>query len=501
MKLFTSVSLRFFVALQIVLGDMCEEFCFTQLGPSGCPKGSWCKNNYDCHGLFWTGPDRRGVCVLDGIRPCTDTYPVLCNEAVARLTQPTSTTTTTTTTTTRSPRTQTGSQDLSFIDLIFPLLAPLVCNPYVRINFLHEGRNLGYWAVFDSAAQSSYAMLEPPVQSGRLPLSLEPRFCPLFGSHADYPISRPANASEAYSLRSRSSRDILTNPGTLAFGIVLRRFNHSGTIDERARIFSGGGQSFEFDLRNMYLVPPPGDGYRVLLGSAYDSDFARAAGTFALIPGSYILNGYRMAVGRGAADFVQQFCANGTPIIWYYLSCRRSWSTIGTMELVSSADTIFSPHYTNIQQTVELLIDTGALRYWYATSEMVDRVRAILRAHGATESLDSSPTSSILYQNCFQSVLQSLPTFTIRLSPLTTYLFSHRYVNEIRVEPSQYLTFPHDEPLATCRLSLINGQVHYRDRILVSNNFLMMGISVFDRENARFGFCPKDDTRINQWIS
>ncbi len=73
--------LYFFAAMNFAAADMCQQFCLSELNPVMCARGSWCKNNYDCHNLFWNDASRRRICLLGSYPGCTPTYPVLCNEA------------------------------------------------------------------------------------------------------------------------------------------------------------------------------------------------------------------------------------------------------------------------------------------------------------------------------------------------------------------------------------------------------------------------------------
>ena len=61
-------------------GDMCNNFCVRELSESECAKGPYCKNNYDCHSLFWTESSPR-ICVFTGSGTCRNVIPVLCSEA------------------------------------------------------------------------------------------------------------------------------------------------------------------------------------------------------------------------------------------------------------------------------------------------------------------------------------------------------------------------------------------------------------------------------------
>ena len=464
-----------FVAIcDIALADMCEDLCLSPMNPSGCPKGSWCKNNYDCHGLFWTSADRLSVCVLDGPAPCTDRFPVLCNEAEAAMRLGT------------VPTPPVGHDDqeqqLSFLDLHFALPSEYNSNPFVRVSYVFEGRNLGYWALFDSAAWESYVMLEPLLTStGERLRFTEPSN---EGSNDNEPIWRRAAPQEGYFLRSGSATP--TNPGTLTFGIIGREFTHSGTISERIRLFTGN-QTFEFDDDHLTLVPPPGDGYRALLGTSYNSAFARSAGSFALVPGLTNFNKYRMVVGRGASEFVEQFCASETPLTWYPLSCPHTWSIVGTMTLSGNHPSV----PVDIRRGVELYFDTGAGKFLFVTPEILNRVREILLSLGA-ERLLTSDSAREYYRNCSSSITQFLPTVSIRLNG------GGSYVNEFLFMPSDYIEAydRHSE----CELHLRNGEVDRPNKILVSNQIISAGVSVFDHDNARFGFCVKNTARIDEYL-
>jgi hypothetical protein len=68
---------------------MCEEFCVQELSFADCHKGSWCKNGYDCHSLFWTGVENPRICVFGGVdATCGYANPVLCTESAVFLRSP-----------------------------------------------------------------------------------------------------------------------------------------------------------------------------------------------------------------------------------------------------------------------------------------------------------------------------------------------------------------------------------------------------------------------------
>ena len=92
------ITMRFTVALiamaASVSGDECHDFCVSNLGAAHCGFGSYCKNQFACHNLFWTSGAKDSICVL-GTPGCPGTIPVSCAEAG---------TTEVETTSTRAPR-------------------------------------------------------------------------------------------------------------------------------------------------------------------------------------------------------------------------------------------------------------------------------------------------------------------------------------------------------------------------------------------------------------
>ena len=76
---------RAHVELPFIPSNICEDFCFRELGYEMCAGRTWCKDNYDCHNLFWNNAERRRICVLDNYPGCMNTYPVLCGEVSDRV--------------------------------------------------------------------------------------------------------------------------------------------------------------------------------------------------------------------------------------------------------------------------------------------------------------------------------------------------------------------------------------------------------------------------------
>ena len=73
----------------LVWADVCSNFCVRELGPTGCGKGPWCKDNRRCQSLFWL--DREGsrprICLFAGDKEaCPTNEPVLCEDARVAMT-------------------------------------------------------------------------------------------------------------------------------------------------------------------------------------------------------------------------------------------------------------------------------------------------------------------------------------------------------------------------------------------------------------------------------
>jgi hypothetical protein len=129
------------IPLLTVLGDMCQDYCIERLGEPACSKGSYCKNNYDCHDLFWTTEEKTAICVFSSAHgECFDTFPVLCREVGSpsiRRSEPVSTT-------------------LHFRGYPFDVKF----HPYVKLSFEDDDRNLGFFAMFDTGSDISTVIIE-----------------------------------------------------------------------------------------------------------------------------------------------------------------------------------------------------------------------------------------------------------------------------------------------------------------------------------------------------
>ncbi len=70
-----------FTFLVSVLADECSDFCNRRLDSAACAQGSYCKNNYACHGLFWIDSTRSQICVLGFTEGCSTDIVVTCADA------------------------------------------------------------------------------------------------------------------------------------------------------------------------------------------------------------------------------------------------------------------------------------------------------------------------------------------------------------------------------------------------------------------------------------
>jgi hypothetical protein len=133
------------ILIPIVVGDICQDFCVELLGHAPCSKGSYCKSNLDCHGLFWTSTERTNICVFSEHGDCSNQYPVLCSETSSQNRNPMHTRTT----------------DPPTISL--NLTSCPSNRPYVKLSFLNQAQLMQvHYGVFDTASHDSYAISSVP---------------------------------------------------------------------------------------------------------------------------------------------------------------------------------------------------------------------------------------------------------------------------------------------------------------------------------------------------
>lgn len=349
-------------------------------------------------------------------------------------------------------------------------------SPYIKLKFSDDDRDLGFPALFDSGSHLSYSIIETSNASLATDISSQPNFTWVVGD----PISRPAVDGEAYRLSSRS--EFISEPGELCFGVDDRTFPYVGTISERIQIFNGATNNFTFSVPELLLVPPPGDGKRVLLGAALTSDFAFAVGVFALVPNLGL--GYNMFIGAAAASRVEEFCKyseTSPPILWYPLSLNATrWTARGHLEL---SHDLYGDSFEF--HDVELFFDTGASTALDASSQIIARVIEMMEAAGAQRLPDAGLVAR--FANCRPEIMTDLPVYRITVAgtePLTAYF-----------GPPRYIFFEEDR--SECSLMMVNGEFDSPNQIIVSMVFMRLFVTIFDRTHHRMGFCIPDGEKLD----
>ncbi len=351
-------------------------------------------------------------------------------------------------------------------------------HPYVKLSFLNEGRNLGYYAIFDTGAHRSYTFIETHGNPfDRSHTFWEPRDWILDERE---PIIRAAQDGEAY----RQNPSIVPrDPMMLGYGGdgEVRRFPSIGTIPENIRIFSGPS-SFTFHEPRLYLVPPPGDRTRLLLGASRASKFAAAAGAFAVIPSrrSDQRGDWQLLIGQNSTIHAQMYCRfDEEPIQWYNMTGTTGHTAVeGLIWLGASGSS------RQVVQRVEMVIDTGATYKISVSPVMMDAVVAEIESHGPRRIPSNS--SFPRFENCTHSLF-------------------YGHVLDLNLIPGSHLT--HDNPLSLrfsisgslemhhrsqqCTLDWSIGTVGGHNRILIGTKYLSEVVTVFDHTNERVGFCRR----------
>ena len=513
-----------------VMSDMCQDLCVRDLGRSGCPKGSWCKNGNDCQSLFWTTADRTNVCVYIGSSgTCLNRYPVLCHEATDRLggasgsataapttTPARATTTTTTTVTTTDPiptttvttthmiqstrttatassiestTTTTRSTIQHYIQAVTASGSrghqnedrPLTLHysalmlddrPRVKINFLGNGRNIGFSLMLDTGSERTHIVRangpEDIGANGLLGYSQQDGI-----DSSLEPVNRPARWREGY-------LDVGLAPETggrhtLYYGsdMHLKSVSVIRTIREVGQLYSEATKfvfEVEIDLTDKMQNGFTGIG---LLGAGPTSHFARTAGVFAFMGPPVDYNGSKKAsagslhiIGQDGGEHLNGVCRSGANIEFFTLEGHdnsKHWVVRGAME--SGA----------IRHEVSYIVDTGAAGV-YVTSDILMAVKAALVESGAI--LEPRPPGHKLrYKNCAR--YQSLPTIEYTVGTGSSAV-------TVSITPDDYL-FRKFLPEGTCVLELSEEKAG-TSRIL-SISILSKLLTVFDQTRNRIGFC------------
>ena len=576
----------FLILVPLVSSDICQDFCTQQLGSGDCSRGSYCKNNFDCHGLFWTSAEQSAICVYTGRDgSCPNRFPVLCREAASRLSAPsadmtqspvsttiptvtanfvsttvsqrsevippvTSTTLPPTTsnpttssqrrvapvtTTTPPPITTTpgilrrifnslrrnvvrptpiatnfvdpnvriyfspavippsrrARDNVTAVKLYFHYTRCSRSHPYVKLSFLNEGRNLGYYAIFDTGAHRSYTFIETHGNPfDRSHTFWEPRDWILDERE---PIIRAAQDGEAY----RQNPSIVPrDPMMLGYGVdnAIRGFPSIGTIQENIRLFSGPS-NFTFYEPRLFLVPPPGDRQRVLLGASRTSSFAAAAGAFAIIPSPYadtdIASNWQLLMGQNSTIYAQRYCRHDEePIFEWFraIAPHHFFAVEGLMWLQVPG----SSSRQSIQR-LEMIIDSGGTNQIWLTPVMMNAVVAEIESHGPRRI--PSNGSYPRFENCTRSFIDAAEVSELRVMPGGP--------DSPYDESALSLRFPfrgsidYHRSSQQCTLTWKIGTVGASpNRLLIGTKILSKLVTVFDHTNQRVGFCRRSQTPI-----
>ena len=466
-----------FVILRGISGDVCNDFCITKLGRFGCPNGSWCKNNYDCHSLFWTSAnDREDICIYTGREAnCTNDYPVLCADV---------------------PR-SVG------INLVYR--DPLVDHrPHIKMSLMNTGQNRGFPMLFDTG-------------SSRIIVAVRNRSIPVNSEYYAYanddqlndPVDRPAYCNEYFSTIESALSALngqyefrLHTFGTdcRVWGIVT-----FGFLTDTVRLFSGSS-TFEFQSE-VYLAHPPNRPADYLLGANKMSSFARSAKVFAYI-GSYAYlgmqnhlpqfskwyhNGY-CVIGPDAVREAERTCSGGRMFIhrgvfghrrrwrssksltWFNSPSERDWVINGGIQLGNGPIQELSMH-----------LDTGAsASNFHVTSEIENELISRMLSLGyVLKPPGTDSQGGVAFTNC----TPHRGRWADQLPPIHYYFWNQTIHDSVRITiPARRYTF-WSEDGGDCGIGIQNGLTKNGSELLVGTRALYSMATVFDLSSNRIGIC------------
>ena len=500
------------ILIPFSFGDICQDFCTQQLGPHGCSRGSYCKNNYDCHGLFWTSAEQLSVCVYTGRDDeCSNRFPVLCRDAASSLSAQSADMTcspvttgippTTSARNTTDPRRDIFSvpaghlQSLLARDNVTSVKLYYLermwgrSHPYVKLSFLNEGRNLGYYAVFDTGSDISYTFTE--TRDNLFNRSHTPWDPSNWIYDHGEPIIRAAQDGEAY----RPNPSVVPrNPTILRYGVAdaIRGFPSFGTIQENIRLFSGPS-NFTFYEPRLFLVPPPGDRLRVLLGASRTSSFAAAAGAFAIIPSPYadtdIASNWQLLMGQNSTIYAQRYCRHDEePIFEWFraIAPHHFFAVEGLMWLQV-------PGSSSRQsgQRLEMIIDSGGTNQIWLTPVMMNVVVAEIESHGPRRI--PSNGSYPRFENCTRSFIDAAEVSELRVMPGGPDSPYDESALSLRFPFRGSIDYHRSSQQCTLKWRIgALGESH--NRLLIGTKILSKLVTVFDHTNQRVGFCRRSRT-------
>jgi hypothetical protein len=493
----------------IVFGDMCQDFCIVQLGQETCHKGSYCKKNYDCHNLFWTSEERTGICVFTGRGECTNRYPVLCLEADTSRIRPHVPTSTIAPTTTSMPTSQPGflrrmftrffpptratqsaqqqlGDNVIALEVHFLSTTNFRSHPYIKLSFEKEGRNLGYFAVFDTGSEKTYILAETEATHfSQSDVPWEPR---IFRQGIGEPIDRPADEGEGYRL---SRNQVPRNPQTLAYGEdgAHRFFESFGTINDTVTVFSGASNQFTFHAPEIHLVRPPGDRFRALLGAQPGSAFGTAAEVFAVVPSppySFVDSDWQLLIGLNSSNRAQVYCSPDDPTLRWFPQIGSFWWKIqGRMWLARGGPSRMSREST-VMENIEMVLDTGGTDRIHLSPLMMDVVIAELESFGPRRI--PSEGQYPRFTNCTNALRRNGQVLGLRIQPGT----QRSTLDPLSLEFPIINHLEFDEHITgECTLMWKVGTTGAPNTVLIGTAYLSKMVTVFDSLHDSIGLCRR----------
>ena len=464
-----------------VSGDMCADFCIRQLGPAGCPKGSWCKNNHDCHSLFWTSDERTNICVFTGSSDCLDVRPVLCSEATAS-----------TSITTRSPVSMRSSRPVSPATprrFEFITRTDLFSDrPHLKLTLVRNGQNRGFPVMFDTG--SSALILGIGDNSLRSSHRNESAYTDI---HPQDPVERPVNENEFFCSLESAVHMMVERPHVqpVFFGTDANVWAilTIGSVFDTARIFAGT-TIFDFEAETVL-------GHResfyvdYILGASKISQFALSAQIFAYIGDSAMWNVFHipytsrhragvLSIGSSAIEDAERACGglrmiprspSHQNLLWFQSPSIVDWTVSGGVQLGDGPI-----------QRFQMSIDTGASSISFpVTRAMETEITNLL----TSEEFGARPSPLLWrsgFTNCSASTVGRLP-------PIHYYFWNQTSSAEsfnITVPPRLYATVLGN---GTCRLSIQDSVTRNETELLLGPKILTDMSVVFDLGNNRIGLC------------
>ena len=366
-------------------------------------------------------------------------------------------------------------------------------HPNVKLTFQNEGRNLGYYGVFDTGTHETHIFVE----SASYPFNeSHVIFEPAFRLRPGDPIARPAGVGEGYRLGPGVTP---RNPGTVLYGVDGEQFGVEslGSIIETITVFSGGSNRFGFHAPEVKLIRPPGVRHRALLGAAQLSPFARAAGIFAVVsppnydslpPSRLQYLDWQLLIGGNASNHAQGYCSPEDPNLrWFPLVDTLYWQIDGIMWLAPGARSPSAFRETAVIHNIQMVLDTAGTELIHLSPLMMDVVVSELESFGARRIPDSGPFPR--FSNC--TAINDTTVLSLRIQPGSR----HSTLDPLSLDFSMVqalISFGSGE----CLLPWKIGTSGADNIVLIGTAFLERVVTVFDKVDRRVGMCRRGNNAI-----